>query len=41
MNYTSADAAKEGAESAFINNVMFQLGVSFWIPPSFDYTTFR
>ena len=41
MNYTSAQAAKDGAESAFINNVMFQVGVSFWIPPSFDYTTFR
>ncbi len=39
--YTSADDAKENAESAFINNVMFQIGVSFWIPPSFDYTTFR
>ena len=39
--YTSADDAKDHAESAFINNVMFQLGVSFWIPPSFDYTTFR
>jgi outer membrane beta-barrel protein len=39
--YTTADDAKEHAESAFINNVMFQLGVSFWIPPSFDYTTFK
>lgn len=41
MTYTSAQDAKDNAESAFINNVMFQLGVSFWIPPTFDYTTFR
>jgi len=39
--YTSAQAAKDNAETAFINNVMFQVGVSFWIPPTFDYTTFR
>jgi outer membrane beta-barrel protein len=36
-----AEEAKENAEGVFINNVMFQVGVSFWIPPSFDYTTFR
>jgi hypothetical protein len=24
-----------------INNVMFQIGVSFWLPTSFEYTTFR
>lgn len=41
MTNTTAEQAKDNAESAFINNVMFQLGVSFWIPPSFDYTTFR
>ena len=29
------------ADSAFINNVMFQLSVSFWLPPTFEYTTFR
>jgi outer membrane beta-barrel protein len=40
MNET-ADEAKENADSALINNVMFQIGVSFWIPPSFEYTTFR
>lgn len=39
--YASAESAKENAESAFINNVMFQLSVSFWLPPSFEYTTFR
>ena len=41
MTYTSASSAKDHADTAFINNVMFQLGVSFWIPPSFEYTTFR
>jgi outer membrane beta-barrel protein len=40
MNETAADA-KAHADSALINNVMFQIGVAFWIPPSFDYTTFR
>lgn len=40
MNATAEDA-KENADSAFINNVMFQLSVSFWLPPTFEYTTFR
>jgi outer membrane beta-barrel protein len=40
MNET-AEEAKSHADSSFINNVMFQIGVSFWIPPSFEYTTFR
>jgi outer membrane beta-barrel protein len=40
MNAT-ADQAKSHADGALINNVMFQVGVSFWIPPSFEYTTFR
>jgi outer membrane beta-barrel protein len=40
MNAT-AEEAKENADSAFINNVMFQLSVSFWLPPTFEYTTFR
>jgi outer membrane beta-barrel protein len=40
MNDT-AEAAKENADTAFINNVMFQIGVSFWLPTSFEYTTFR
>lgn len=39
--YTSASAAKDAADSAFINNVMFQIGVSFWLPTTFEYTTFR
>jgi outer membrane beta-barrel protein len=37
----SAAQAKENAEGTLINNVMFQLGVSFWIPPTFEYSTFR
>ncbi len=37
----TADQAKENADSALINNVMFQLGISFWFPTSFEYTTFR
>jgi len=39
--FPTAALAKENADSAFINNVMFQLGVSFWLPPTFEYTTFR
>lgn len=37
----SASEAKENADSAFINNIMFQIGISFWLPTSFEYTTFR
>jgi outer membrane beta-barrel protein len=40
MNDT-ASAAKDNADSAFIYNIMFQIGVSFWLPTSFEYTTFR
>jgi len=40
MNDT-AELAKKNADSSFINNVMFQIGVSFWLPTSFEYTTFR
>lgn len=40
MNAT-AEQAKENADGALINNVMFQIGVSFWLPTSFEYTTFR
>lgn len=39
--YADPDDAKDNADSAFINNVMFQLSVSFWLPPTFEYTTFR
>ena len=37
----NGEAAKNNADSALINNVLFQAGISFWIPPSFEYTTFR
>ncbi len=40
MNAT-ASQAQANADHSFINNIMFQIGVGFWIPPSFDYTTFR
>jgi outer membrane beta-barrel protein len=40
MNDTASEA-KDNADSAFINNIMFQIGVSFWLPTSFEYTTFR
>lgn len=40
MNAT-ADEAKSNADGALINNVMFQVGLSFWLPTSFEYTTFR
>ena len=37
----SGEVAKENADSALVNNIMFQAGVSFWFPMSFEYTTFR
>ncbi len=37
----SGDDAREDADSALVNNIMFQAGVSFWFPTSFRYTTFR
>ena len=40
MNDTAAEA-KAHADSSLINNVMFQIGFSFWLPTSFEYTTFR
>ncbi len=40
MNAT-AEQAKSNADGALINNVMFQVGISFWLPTSFEYTTFR
>jgi outer membrane beta-barrel protein len=39
--YATAAEAKDHADGSLINNVMFQIGVSFWIPTSFEYTTFR
>ena len=37
----TAELAKENADGALINNVMFQAGLSFWFPTNFEYTTFR
>jgi len=37
----TAEEAKKHSDGSFINNVMFQIGVSFWFPTSFEYTTFR
>lgn len=39
--FASAADAKDNAGSALINNVMFQIGIGFWLPPTFEYTTFR
>lgn len=41
MYGTDIDMAKERGDTALINNVMFQVGLSFWLPTSFEYTTFR
>jgi len=40
---TTADveAAKANATTQLINNIMFGVGVSLWLPPTFQYTTFR
>ncbi len=37
----SAARGKATADSSLVNNVIFQTGVSFWFPMSFEYTTFR
>jgi outer membrane beta-barrel protein len=39
--FATAQDAKDHADGSLINNVMFQIGVSFWIPTTFEYTTFR
>lgn len=42
---STADAdgeiAKGKADSSIVNHLMFQAGLSFWFPMSFEYTTFR
>ncbi len=40
MNAT-AQEAKDHSDGSLINNVMFQVGISFWLPTTFEYTTFR
>ena len=37
----NGDVAKDSADTALINNIMFQAGLSVWFPMSFEYTTFR
>ena len=37
----NAEAASDNADTSLVNNVMFQAGVSFWLPTSFSYSTFR
>jgi len=37
----TAQAAQDHADGRFINNIVFQIGLSFWVPTSFEYTTFR
>jgi outer membrane beta-barrel protein len=39
--YATPDLAAQHATGALINNVMFQLSLSFWVPTTFEYTTFR
>jgi outer membrane beta-barrel protein len=39
--YPTASLASAHADSALINNIMFLAGISFWLPTSFEYTTFR
>jgi outer membrane beta-barrel protein len=41
MSNATAAEAQANADSAFVNNIMFQIGLSFWLPTSFEYTTFR
>ena len=40
-NLSTASEAKSEADSVFINNIMFQTGISIWFPMSFEYSTFR
>jgi outer membrane beta-barrel protein len=39
--YPTAAEAKDHADTSLINNVMFQLSVSLWLPTTFEYHTFR
>ena len=39
--FATAQDAKDHAEGSLINSLMFQIGISFWVPKSFEYTTFR
>lgn len=37
----SGDAARDNATTALVNHVVMHAGVSFWLPTSFSYSTFR
>ncbi len=37
----SAEKAKEEGETRFVNNILFNMGVGFFFPMDFKYTTFR
>jgi outer membrane beta-barrel protein len=41
MTNTTAAEAQQNADPRFINNIMFQVSVSFWLPSGFEYHTFR
>ena len=40
-NTPDVEMAKANATSQLINNIMFGVGISLWVPPTFSYTTFR
>lgn len=40
-NQISASEAEKDASSRFINNILFQVGVSLFFPTNFEYTTFK
>jgi outer membrane beta-barrel protein len=40
VDATAAEASAH-SDGSLINNIMFQVGLSFWLPTSFEYTTFR
>jgi outer membrane beta-barrel protein len=37
----SGDAARENGNTSLVNHVVLQAGVSFWLPTSFSYSSFR
>jgi len=41
MTNATAEEAQKNADGSLINNIMFQVGLSFWLPTGFEYTTFR
>ncbi|MGM0596538.1 MAG: outer membrane beta-barrel domain-containing protein, partial [Myxococcota bacterium] len=41
LEQASAEAGEADAASRFINNIVFQIGLSIFYPTSFEYTTFK